>query len=163
MDIFSTMQESCKLTKYFLIVLIISGILIGLGFSKPADPSEVPPGAEPLGGGGPSGSSTISGSSGSSASDDEGLEASMRGLCSSARSLLALGAMLLVVAAAAVYAIGQIVGAETRARASVWATAMLTGAVIGIIIYLIVPGLIATMMGGNLTNPDNPCEGITTS
>jgi hypothetical protein len=54
--------------------------------------------------------------------------------------------MLLIILAAAVYAIGQIVGAETRARASVWATAMITGALIGIVIYLVVPGLIKLML-----------------
>ena len=72
--------------------------------------------------------------------------ATMKNLCDTARSLLAVGAMLLIILAAAVYAIGQIVGAETRARASVWATAMITGAVIGIVIYLVVPGLIKLMM-----------------
>ncbi len=82
----------------------------------------------------------------------------MQELCSTATNLLALGAMLLIVAAAAVYAIGQIVGAETRARASVWATAMLTGAIIGIIIYLIIPGLITTMMPGNVgLSDEDPC------
>jgi hypothetical protein len=86
------------------------------------------------------------------AGNDSELIQAMADLCETAQSLLALGAMLLIVAAAAVYAIGQIVGAETRARASVWATAMLTGAVIGVIIYLIVPGLISTIMGqGELT------------
>ncbi|MFH1447725.1 MAG: hypothetical protein ABIG39_02580, partial [Candidatus Micrarchaeota archaeon] len=36
--------------------------------------------------------------------------------------------------AGGIYAIGQVLGAETRARASVWATAMLVGGVIGLII-----------------------------
>jgi uncharacterized membrane protein YgcG len=71
----------------------------------------------------------------------------MKSLCQTATALLATGAMLLVILAAAVYAIGQMVGAETRARASVWATAMITGALIGIVIYLILPGLIELMLG----------------
>jgi hypothetical protein len=72
----------------------------------------------------------------------------MSSLCETASTLLATGAMLLIILAAAVYAIGQIVGAETRARASVWATAMITGALIGIVIYLVVPNLISFMMKG---------------
>ena len=72
----------------------------------------------------------------------------MSSLCNTAKALLATGAMLLIILAAAVYAIGQIVGAETRARASVWATAMITGAVIGIVIYLVIPGLIKLLLPG---------------
>jgi hypothetical protein len=70
----------------------------------------------------------------------------MSSLCVTARTFLSVGAMLLVVLAAAVYAVGQIVGAETRARASVWATAMITGALIGIVIYVVVPPLLRMMM-----------------
>jgi len=74
--------------------------------------------------------------------------AAMSNLCVTARNLLAIGTMLMIILAAATYAVGQILGAETRARASVWATAMMTGAVIGIVIYLVIPWLIAGMMGG---------------
>jgi hypothetical protein len=79
----------------------------------------------------------------------------MSSLCETASALLATGAMLLIILAAAVYAIGQIVGAETRARASVWATAMITGALIGIVIYLVVPNLIGFLMTG--TGTDERC------
>src|SRR3989338_7577861 len=54
------------------------------------------------------------------------------------KGALAIGMLLLVVLAAIVYAVGQMLGAETRARASVWATAMFTGALIGAIIYVVV-------------------------
>jgi hypothetical protein len=80
----------------------------------------------------------------------------MSNLCVTARNLLAIGTMLMVILAAATYAVGQILGAETRARASVWATAMMTGAVIGIVIYMVVPWVIASMMGGAPSN--NPCS-----
>ncbi|MFH2100554.1 MAG: hypothetical protein ABII71_00500 [Candidatus Micrarchaeota archaeon] len=89
-------------------------------------------------------------------SGTENLEQAMEDLCNNARALLGIGAMLLVILAAAVYAIGQIVGAETRARASVWATAMLTGAVIGVIIYMLVPTIVATILGSDSPG-DNPC------
>ncbi len=60
-----------------------------------------------------------------------------------------LGAVIfvLIVVAAVVYAAGQVMGAETRARASVWATSMIMGAVIGIIIYVLVPPILETMVG----------------
>ncbi len=81
--------------------------------------------------------------------------AAMSGLCTIVQSFLGIAAMMLIVLSGVVYAAGQVLGAETRARASVWATAMLTGAVIGILIYLIVPGIIATMLNQPLGT--NPC------
>ena len=59
-----------------------------------------------------------------------------------------LGAVIfvLIVLAAVVYAAGQVMGAETRARASVWATSMIVGAVIGIIIYVLIPPILGTML-----------------
>jgi hypothetical protein len=90
-----------------------------------------------------------SGGSGTQIASASAITSAMLNLCTTAKTFLSVGAMLLIVLAAAVYAIGQILGAETRARASVWATAMITGAVIGIVIYLIVPALIGTMMSGS--------------
>jgi len=86
----------------------------------------------------------------------------MKGLCSTVQQFLGIAAMMLIVLAGVVYAAGQVLGAETRARASVWATAMLTGAVIGILIYLIVPTVISTMLPagtntGNV-NASAPCS-----
>ncbi len=72
------------------------------------------------------------------------------GLCelySMVSSLLAVVVFILIVVAAIIYAAGQVMGAETRARASVWATSMIIGAVIGIVIYLLVPIILGTMLG----------------
>lgn len=68
-------------------------------------------------------------------------------LCTMAKTFLGIGALLMIILAGATYAIGQIMGAETRARASVWATAMLTGAVIGALIYMIAPIIVSTLIG----------------
>ena len=84
------------------------------------------------------------------------IASAMKKLCNDVRVLLVVAAMLLIVAAAVVYAIGQVVGAETRARASVWATAMITGAVIGLVIYLLTPIVIGSLWGKAQTG--NPCE-----
>lgn len=62
-------------------------------------------------------------------------------------SVLVIVIFLLIVAAAIVYAGGQLLGAETRARASVWATSMFIGALIGVLIYVIMPMIINAMMG----------------
>ena len=66
-------------------------------------------------------------------------------LCSGLTSLLPVASMLMVVVAGVIYAAGQLMGAETRARANVWATAALTGALIGVLIYAIAPAVLTTI------------------
>ena len=66
-------------------------------------------------------------------------------LCSSLRQLLPVAAMLMIIIAGVIYAAGQIMGAETRARANVWATAALTGALIAILIVVIAPPVLQTI------------------
>ncbi len=63
---------------------------------------------------------------------------------------------LLIVAAAVVYAGGQLLGAETRARATVWATSMFIGALIGVLIYVVVPYVLKAM-APNLSWGDVTC------
>jgi hypothetical protein len=69
----------------------------------------------------------------------EGLNTGITGLCQSLKSLLPVAAMLMIIVAGVIYASGQIMGAETRARANVWATAALTGALIAILIVVVAP------------------------
>lgn len=71
----------------------------------------------------------------------------LRDLCSSLRTLVPVAAMLMVLFASVVYATGQMMGAETRARANVWATSALTGALIGILISVVAPAVLATIAG----------------
>jgi uncharacterized membrane protein len=68
-------------------------------------------------------------------------------LCSGLKNLLPVASMLMVVVAGVIYAAGQIMGAETRARANVWATAALVGALIGVLIYAVAPSVLQTIYG----------------
>jgi hypothetical protein len=61
--------------------------------------------------------------------------------------VLPIVSMLMIIAGGCTYAAGQIMGAETRARASQWATAMLIGAVIGILIVTVAPSVLGAMYG----------------
>ncbi len=72
----------------------------------------------------------------------ETIQTALSSLCTTAQSLLGVAAVLLIILGAVVYAAGQMLGAETRARASVWATNMFIGAIIGILIYIVVPYII---------------------
>jgi len=68
-------------------------------------------------------------------------------LCGAVIALLPIVAMLMIVIAGVIYAAGQMMGAETRARANVWATAALTGALIAILIYAIAPKVLTAILG----------------
>ncbi|MEK6979160.1 MAG: hypothetical protein AABW86_02975 [Candidatus Micrarchaeota archaeon] len=67
-------------------------------------------------------------------------------LCQLVKNSLAVGMMFMVVSASLVYAVGQVMGAETRARASVWATSMFNGAIIAALIYLLVPFVLEVLL-----------------
>ena len=71
-------------------------------------------------------------------------------LCIGLRAMLPVAAMLMIILAGVIYAAGQMMGAETRARANVWATAALTGALIAILIAVVAPAVLNTINGGQL-------------
>jgi cytochrome bd-type quinol oxidase subunit 2 len=82
---------------------------------------------------------------------DSGITAvtsAVKELCRGLKDLLPVAAMLMIVIAGVIYAAGQVMGAETRARANVWATAALTGALIAVLIYAIAPAVLNTIYGG---------------
>jgi len=92
-----------------------------------------------------------------------GLQAGLRSLCILSQTLLGVVVMVLIVMSGVIYSAGQVLGAETRARASVWATAMITGAVMGCVIYLVTPVVIAAMLpqtGSFTLTPTDPCAGM---
>lgn len=87
-----------------------------------------------------------SGTSGIGTPDIGQITSALQDLCKTVKNILGVGMMLMVVSAAAVYSVGQVMGAETRARASVWATSMFNGAIIAALIYLIVPFVLNKML-----------------
>ena len=66
-------------------------------------------------------------------------------MCVGLKSMLPVAAMLMIILAGVIYAAGQMMGAETRARANVWATAALTGALIAILIAVVAPSVLNTI------------------
>jgi predicted exporter len=70
-------------------------------------------------------------------------------LCGQLRELLPVISMLMIIGAGVIYAAGQIMGAETRARANTWATAMLVGSIIGIVITVVAPGVLSALYRGS--------------
>ena len=76
-----------------------------------------------------------------------GLAGGLNDFCSSLQGILPVAAMLMVVLAGVLYAAGQVMGAETRARANVWATAALTGALMAVLIVVISPPVLSSVYG----------------
>ena len=79
------------------------------------------------------------------------LKNALSSLCSGLSTMVPVAAMLMVLLASVIYATGQMMGAETRARANVWATSALTGAIIGILISVIAPSVLQIIAGGTDT------------
>ncbi|MEM3609425.1 MAG: hypothetical protein QXO21_02625 [Candidatus Anstonellales archaeon] len=67
-------------------------------------------------------------------------------VCKSLRTLLPPLSMLMLIGAGVVYVGGQFTGAETRSRANVWATNLLIGALIGLLIAAVAPVALESLM-----------------
>ena len=80
-----------------------------------------------------------------------GVKDAMSSLCTGLKEMLPVVAMLMIILAGVIYASGQMMGAETRARTNVWATAALTGALMAILIAVVAPSVIQTIYGTNGT------------
>lgn len=84
--------------------------------------------------------------------------------CGGMQGILPAASMLMVLIGAVVYASGQIMGAETRARANVWATAALTGALVGLLISSVAPTVLETIYGqGQVSCTAANCGSLTCS
>ena len=68
------------------------------------------------------------------AAESSGIVDALNNVCAQFKQIVPVVAMLMFLVAGAIYAAGQIMGAETRARANVWSTAMLVGGIIGLIL-----------------------------
>ena len=82
------------------------------------------------------------------AAQTSALSSALFDLCTGVKDLVPVAAMLMITLAAVIYAAGQMMGAETRARANVWATSCLTGALIGIIIATVTPKVLSVLQPG---------------
>jgi hypothetical protein len=77
------------------------------------------------------------------------VSSAINSLCEGLTSLLPVAAMLMTIIAGVIYASGQVMGAETRARANVWATACMTGALMAVLIAVVTPAVLGTIYYGS--------------
>ena len=88
-----------------------------------------------------------------SAQSTQSLSSALDFLCTVFYDLLPMGVLVLVTLAGLIFAVGQTMGAETRARANVWATNMLIGALIAGAVIIIVPSVVNILVpGADLSN-----------
>ncbi len=73
-------------------------------------------------------------------------------MCQQLMGVLPVVSMLMIIGAGCVYAIGQMMGAETRSRATTWGQAMLIGAIIGILIVVVAPAVLNILYAPTNTN-----------
>lgn len=118
----ATMQKINQIGKYFILAIVILN-LVGENYAQ--------------------GTGGATGGVGNFAS-------TLKDFCTNfLKPVFGVGLVLLVITAALTYAIGQLLGAETRARATVWSTAMITGAIIAALIYIVLPFFINGIIGQN--------------
>jgi hypothetical protein len=83
-------------------------------------------------------------------------------ICLNVKSVLPVIALLMFILSGGIYAIGQVMGAETRARATVWSTGMLLGGILGLIIAASAQFLMVTFMrfsiGDQVTHWEDPAS-----
>ncbi|MGB9635349.1 MAG: hypothetical protein ACP5H8_02575 [Candidatus Micrarchaeia archaeon] len=71
-----------------------------------------------------------------------GVGETINNLCYQARGMMPIIAFILIVFGGLVYAAGQVLGAEMRSRTTVWATTMVIGAILGLIIAASAPAIV---------------------
>ena len=72
-------------------------------------------------------------------------------LCKQLKDLIPTTAMLLIMVGAVAYAGGQFFSAETRARATVWASSCIVGAIIGLLIAQLAPEILGMIIGQQIS------------
>ena len=83
------------------------------------------------------------------------LETTLVNICNSLFDIIPSIAFLLVATAAVVYAAGNLMTSEMRARAHVWAMSCLVGAIIGGVILMVVPTLLGALIKAGGITPSN--------
>ena len=70
----------------------------------------------------------------------------LNNICIMVKNLLPIVVILLFVIAALVYGVGQIFGAEMKSKAQSWATNMVVGAIIGLIIWVLTKPILSLFL-----------------
>ncbi len=84
------------------------------------------------------------------AADSPSLSSQLNSIKDQIKNIVPIVALVMIVLAGLVYAAGQVMGAEMRSRASVWATSLLVGAIIGLVIAASADGIIGLFSGAAL-------------
>ncbi len=81
-----------------------------------------------------------------SSADTGSISAALTMLCTLFYTILPIGVLLVITLAGVIFAIGQTMGAETRARANVWATNLMIGGLIAGAVTILAPAVIGYLI-----------------
>ncbi len=81
-------------------------------------------------------------------SNTENIKDAISMLCALFYGILPIGVLMSATLAGVIFALGHMSGAETRARANVWATNLLIGAITAGVVIVIAPAVVNTLLGG---------------
>jgi uncharacterized membrane protein len=79
-----------------------------------------------------------------------GLGSSLSNIKMQIEAIIPVVALMMIVLAGLIYGIGQVMGAEMRGRAAVWAQALLIGAILGLLIAAMAQPLVDLFSGAAL-------------
>mgnify|MGYP001252288652 CR=1 FL=1 len=79
-----------------------------------------------------------------------GLSASLNSIKTQINTIIPVVAVMMIVLAGLIYGIGQVMGAEVRGKAAVWAQALLIGAILGLLIAALADPLVGLFSGAAL-------------
>jgi len=91
------------------------------------------------------------------------LEETLVGLCDDIMGLIPSVAFLLIATAAVAYMIGQLMPSDSRARAQVWAMSCLIGAIVGMVMFVVVPSILGALISAGVSGGSSvtiDCTGI---
>lgn len=80
----------------------------------------------------------------------QALSEQLNSIMTQIQNIVPVVALVMIVLAGLVYAAGQVMGAEMRSRANVWATSLLVGAIIGLVLAASAPGIVGLFSGAAL-------------
>jgi hypothetical protein len=87
-------------------------------------------------------------------SSNTSLQTALQGFCTLLYGLVGQLAFVMVLLSSIVFTAGQLFGAETRARMSVWANSMLIGAITGILMVILVPWFLGILISTDFSAAD---------
>ncbi len=81
-------------------------------------------------------------------SQSQNLSSTLQGFCTFLYDIIGLVAFIMILLSSIVYSISNVLPADPRAKATVYAQNLFVGAILGIILLVLIPEILGAMIGG---------------